>query len=120
VSSGIYSTQAQLWLTSLAETELFAGVFFEQPSEENPLASECTSGSYARCPLTFTFVASRTLANLQTLEWLNLEDTTIVGVGAFDAPFGGRLRTFHLLQDAVPISGRGSWQLGPEQLYVHV
>lgn len=118
--SGIYTTQAQLWLTSLAETELFAGVFFETPSDANPLASECTSGSYARCPLALTFVASRTIANLQTLEWLNLEDTTIVGVGAWDAPFGGRLRTFHLLTTPVPISGRGSWSMAPQQLYVHL
>jgi hypothetical protein len=120
MASVIWDTQAAIWIASLHEVPCYAGVHFEMPTPDNPLASECTSGSYARSPLTWTYSAVRTITNLQAMEWLNLEDTTIIGIGAWDAPAGGQLRVFFQLDDPIPIAGRGSWQLSAQQLYVHI
>lgn len=120
MASVIWDVQAAIWIAQLQDVPCFAGVHFEYPTTDNPLASECTSGSYARSPLTWTYSGARTLTNLQLLDWLNLEDTTIIGIGAWDQPTGGQLRVFFQLDDPIPITGRGSWQLSANQLYVHV
>jgi len=120
MSTSIYAAQATIWLQSLKDTPCFAGVHYEVPATDNPGASECTSGTYARSPLTWEFAAARTLTNLQLLQWLNLVDTTIIGIGVWDAPQGGQLRIFYQLWEPVPITGRGSWSLDPSQLYVQI
>lgn len=120
MASVIWDTQATIWISELRNTPCFAGVFFEYPTHDNPAASECSSGSYARSVLTWTSIDDRTVTNLQLLEWLNLEDTTIVGIGAWDAHVGGQLRVFFQLDQVVPIAGRGSWSMGAGELYVHV
>jgi len=120
MTTRVYPAQATIWLMSLQSTPMYAGVHFEVPSTADPGASECVSASYARALLNWEFVDERTLHSLQTQEWLNLEDTAIVGVAAWDAPFGGNLRLWFQLDEQVPIVGRGSWQLAAQSLVVQV
>ncbi len=120
--SVIHPYLANAWLSALEETPCYAGVFFETPSEVSPAAAECFGPSYARAILTWTFTTSesRTLTNLQLLQWLNLEDTVIAGIGTWNAPVGGQLLMYHVLDDPVPVTGRGSYSLNASMLYVQV
>lgn len=120
MATTVYPAQATIWLASLQATQMYASVHFELPSTADPFASECVSSSYVRSLLTWEFEDERTLWSVQGLEWLNLEDTTIIGVGATDAPFGGNLRLWFQLDDPVTISGRGSWSLPAHSLVVQI
>ena len=109
----IHPYLAQSWLQSLVDTPCYAGAFFEVPSTATPGARECLTASYARAILTwdFTTSTSRTIWNIQKLQWLNLQDTVIAGIGAWDSPVGGHLLAFWQLPTSVTITGRGSYQL---------
>jgi hypothetical protein len=119
MASTIYNPLAQEWLQILLDTPCYAALHFEVPSEDDTGASEVDGLSYARCSFIWTATASlRTLVNNSELEWLNLEATTIVGIGAWDAPTGGNLLLFHQLDQAKPIADLGSYRLDARQLYV--
>lgn len=122
MASVIYPYLANAWLSELEATACYAGVFFEVPSSVDPAASECSGVSYTRSVLTWTFTTStsRTLANVQLLEWLNLQDTSVVGIGTWNSPVGGDLLMFHQLDEVINIAGRGSYSLDAGLLYVHL
>jgi hypothetical protein len=120
MASTVYDALANEWLAILQETTCYASLHYEVPSTDNPLASEADSPSYTRSMFLWTPGGTRTLSNLEGLQWLNLEDITIIGVGAMNAPVGGQLLLFFQLDDPIPINGRGSWSLGAGELFVRV
>jgi hypothetical protein len=58
--------------------------------------------------------------NVQDLVWTNIETTTIVAVGVWDAPTKGTLLLWAQLDAPVPVADRGSFQVDAQQLFVHL
>ena len=120
MASVIADALASKWMGSLADIPCFASLHYEVPSGDQPMASEIDGSTYVRAPLTWNLLTPRTAVNTQALEWLNIEDTTIVAVGVFNAPFGGQLLLVAALDDPYPISGRGSYRVDEGSLYVTI
>lgn len=110
------------WLSLLEKTPCFASLHFEIPKPDDPSASEVTGGSYARSPLTWQVASGQTrfLWNIQSLQWLNLQQVTLVAVGAWTDPTKGQLLLWAMLEPPVPVNDRGSFQIAANQLFVTV
>lgn len=108
------------WLADLVAVPCFASLHFEVPSADDPGASEVTGGTYARSPLTWDLVAdsARAAWNVQGLSWLNLDKTTIVAVGVWDAPAQGRALLWMTLEEPVVVPDRGSYAVAANEMYV--
>lgn len=108
------------WLTDLKAIPCFASLHFEIPSADDPGASEVPGGTYTRTPLTWDEVdnSPRGVWNVQDLQWLNLEKTTIVAVGVWDAPTKGNCLLWTVLDEPVIVADRGSYLVAAHGLYV--
>lgn len=122
MSSIIYDPLARPWLDYLIRIDCYASLHFEVPDPSDPGASEVTGPTYSRSPLTWDFVldTSRTVWNVQDLSWLNLDEVTIIGVGAWTEPTKGDLLLFAQLDDPVAVLDRGSWRLPAQELLLRV
>lgn len=109
---------ASAWLELLVETPMFASLHYEVPSTDNPVASEVNGATYARVPVVWRRVGFRTLVNNQAMQWLNLEQTSIGAVGLFTDPFAGAMVLYSGLSAPVPVSARGSYEIGAEELVI--
>lgn len=122
MASVIYDPLARPWLEYLIGIKCFASLHYEVPNPADPSASEIDGPTYARSPLTWDWAkdTSRTVWNVQDLSWLNLDEVTLVGIGAWSDPTRGDLLVFAQLDDPVPVPARGSYSLAANQLFVHV
>jgi|JI8StandDraft_1071087.scaffolds.fasta_scaffold00464_37 hypothetical protein len=121
MASVIFDTLANAWTQILLDTPCYASIHFEFPTPDDPAASEVDGLSYARSPFIWDTAASqRALVNNDSLEWLNLDATTIIGVGTWDAPTGGNLLLFHQFDEPVSVADLGSYGLDARQLFVVV
>lgn len=109
---------ATSWLAFLLETPVYASLHIEQPSTDNPAASEVSGATYGRVPVTWLQVGSRTLVNDDPLQWLNLEQTSIGAVGLFSAAYGGAFLMSFTLDAPIAVPERGSYQIGAQDLTV--
>lgn len=108
------------WLADMKAIPSFASLHFDIPTADDPGASEVAGGTYSRSPLTWDTVedSERGVWNVQDLSWLNLEKTTIVAVGAWDAPTKGNCLLWTVLEEPVIVSDRGSYVVAAHSLYV--
>jgi hypothetical protein len=122
MASVIYDPLARPWLQYLIGIKCFASLHYEVPDPSDPAASEISSPTYARSPLTWDFAkdTTRTAWNVQDLTWLNLDAVTLVGVGAWTDPTKGEFLLFAQLDDPYPVPARGSYTLAANGLFVHV
>ena len=118
MSTYVTDALAAAWLSLLVDTPAYASLHFEVPGTDNPVASEVNGASYARVPVLWSQVGSRTLVNRDPLEWLNLEQTAISALGLFTGPFTGGLLLFTTLASPVPVPSRGSYRVAAEELVV--
>lgn len=114
----VMDSLASAWLELLVDTPMYASLHFETPATDNPSASEVNGATYARVPLVWKRVGSRTLVNNQAMQWLNLEQTSIGAVGLFTDPFAGVMVLFSSLSAPVPVPDRGSYEIGAEELVI--
>jgi hypothetical protein len=122
VASVINDPLATEWLELLKAKQCFASLHFEAPNPDDPGASEISGSTYARSTLTWNYPIGdiRSLVNVQDLVWTNIETTTIVAVGVWDAPTKGTLLLWAQLDAPVPVADRGSFQVDAQQLFVHL
>lgn len=121
MSSKIYDALAGLWAGVLLEGNTYGSLHYEVPSQTDPSASEVSGPTYARATLTWDdAISPRSLSNVQTLQWLNLDAVTVVGVGVWSAPTGGSLWVFAQLDEPVIVVDRGSYSLDVGALWVLV
>lgn len=122
MSSVINDPLARVWLDHLVGTPCFASLHYEAPSPDDPASSEVDGVTYSRAILSWTYALNdtRSVVNLQDLSWLNLESTTIVCVGAWDAPTNGNLLLWAQLDEPIPVPDRGSYKVGAKELFCHV
>lgn len=101
------------WLTQLRAIPSYASLHFEVPSADDPGASEVSGGTYSRSSLTWDDVdgSRRALWNVQDLRWLNLQQVTVVAIGAWDAPTLGNCLLWTVLDEPVLVADRGSYAL---------
>lgn len=109
---------ASTWLSLMVQTPAYVSLHFETPSTDNPAASEVNGATYARVPVSWQSIGSRTLVNAEPLQWLNLEQTSIGAVGLFTDPFAGTLLLSSSLASPVPVPDRGSYEIAAEELVI--
>ena len=121
MASMILDPLASRFAQILLDTPSFASLHYIAPSADDPSASEVTGPTYARAPLSWDAAAgARLLVNVQQLRWLNLDQVTIVGIGAWDQPTGGDLLLFAQLDTPVVVDDRGSYSLDAGALFVRL
>jgi hypothetical protein len=122
MASVINEPLATQWLDALRDKPCFASLHFEVPNPDDPGASEVDGATYSRSTLTWQYPSgdTRSLVNLQDLVWTNIESTTIVVIGVWDAPTKGNLLLWAQLDEPVPVPDRGSYTVDAQQLFVHL
>ena len=122
MASVINDPLARVWLDHLVATTGFASLHYETPNPDDPSASEVDGPTYSSSTLTWTYALNdrRSVVNRQDLSWLNLQTTTIVCVGVWDAPTKGNLLLWAQLDEPIPVPDRGSYQVQAGQLFCHV
>lgn len=122
MSSVINDPLAEAWLESLIATQCYASLHFEVPNPDDPGASEVTGPTYARSILTWEWALNdrRSIVNLQDLVWTNLDQVTIVAVGAWTEPTKGDLLLWAQLDEPIPVADRGSWLVAAKEFFVHL
>lgn len=121
MASVINDPLAILWLELLKAKPGYASLHYEVPNPYDPGASEVSGATYSRSPLTWTYPPDiRSLVNLQDLIWTNIDPTTIVVVGVWDAPTQGKLLLWAQLDEPHQVPDRGSYKVDAQQLFVHV
>lgn len=108
------------WLAQVKAGNCYASLHFEVPSADDPGASEVSGGTYARSTLTWDDAGASTRAvwNVQDLAWLNLQQVTVVAVGAWDAPAKGSCLLWTVLDEPVAVPDRGSYALPAHGLFI--
>lgn len=123
MSSYITDSLAKTWLevlTGKPYAMMYASLHFETPDPADPAASEVSGGSYSRSIVTFDLVDPRSINNVQQLQWLNLEQVTIVAVGVWTEPTKGEMLLWTLLDEPVPVPDRGSYQVDAKDFFVRL
>lgn len=121
MASMILDPLAEQFAQILVDTPCFASLHYIAPTEDDPGASEVTGPTYSRSVLTWDYASGlRLLKNVQQLQWLNLDQVTLIGVGAWDAPTGGNMLLFAQLDDPVVVADRGSHSLDAGALFVRI
>jgi len=121
MASMILDTLAAQFAEIVIDTPCYGSLHYITPTEDDPNSSEVTGPTYSRSPLTWDYASGlRLLSNVQQLQWLNLDQITLIGVGAWDAPTGGNMLLFAQLDTPVVVSDRGSYSLDAGSLFVRI